>query len=335
MASNFYTLFVGSERLPFPLLESLLSFEFDSSLYASANVDETPVYTYLDSNTKLCHGDAYGNYSGDHTTLEHHWLQQVRQPLNALLRERLQAFINTVQYVPPLNKNTFHDEGFYSSDGPVVSTRLMNLYGSTSLEYKDDGFVIIQPPKRNLHYACPFEAVYPRRYRQCSLQHSLFTMDDVMGHLKRYHVDPLYCPMCSEIFETLIHRDRHIIKRSCEVQELQVPKEIKAHEEDSLERIMKMNISDEERWNRIFNTIFPNANPPMSPYLDCGRRLAISVARDYFMMDGRRCVSELLQAQGLDTDVEGGQHAQAALCQLALEDLLSDIMERYKDTDDN
>ncbi|KAK6716501.1 hypothetical protein SNK04_007448 [Fusarium graminearum] len=160
-------------------------------------------------------------------------------------------------------------------------------------------------------------------------------MDDVMGHLKRYHVDPLYCPMCSEIFETLIHRDRHIIKRSCEVQELQVPKEIKAHEEDSLERIMKMNISDEERWNRIFNTIFPNANPPMSPYLDCGRRLAISVARDYFMMDGRRCVSELLQAQGLDTDVEGGQHAQAALCQLALEDLLSDIMERYKDTDDN
>ncbi|CAG2000152.1 unnamed protein product [Fusarium graminearum] len=333
MASNFYTPFVGGERLPFPLSESLLSFDLDSSQYASANLHETPVCTYLDSDAESCHGNANGNYSGDYTTIQHHWLQQVRQSLNALLRERFKSFINTVQYVAPQNNTKSHDEEFYTSDGPVVSTRLMNLYGNTGHEYKDDGFVLISPPKRNLHYACPFEAVYPKRYRQCSIQHSLLTMDDVMGHLKRYHIDPLYCPMCSEIFETLIHRDRHIIKRSCELQELQVPKEINAHEENALMRLMKMNISDEERWNRIFATIFPNEKPPHSPYLDCGRRLAISVARDYFMVDGRRCVSELLQAQGLRTNVEGDQHAQVALCQLALEDLLSDIMERYRDAD--
>ncbi|QPC71877.1 hypothetical protein HYE68_002629 [Fusarium pseudograminearum] len=332
MASNLYTPSVEYEKVVFPLLESLLSFEFYSSQYASVKLDNTHVYTYSDFDTESCHGDANGNDSGDYTTLEHHWLQQVRQPLNALLRERFQSFINTVQYVAPQNNTKFHDEDFYSSDGPVVSMRLMNLYGNTGHEYKDDGFVLVSPPKRNLHYACPFEAVYPEKYRRCSSQHSLLTMDDVMGHLKGHHVDPLYCPMCSEIFETLIHRDRHIIKASCELQKLQVPKKIK---ENALMRIMKMNISDEERWNGIFATIFPNEKPPHSPYLDCGRRLAISVARDYFMVDGRRCVSELLQAQGLDTNVEGDQHAQAALCRQALEDLLNNITERYRDADGN
>ncbi|QPC60568.1 hypothetical protein HYE67_002799 [Fusarium culmorum] len=154
------------------------------------------------------------------------------------------------------------------------------------------------------------------------------------NHLKRYHVKPLYCPTCSEVFETLIQRDHHIIKRSCELQDLRVPKKLNAHQQEMLTRIMKMNISHEERWNSIFTTIFPNKEPPSSPYLDSGRRLAISVAQDYFIMNGRHYVSEFLQAQGLDTTIEEDQHAQAALCQLALEDFLGCILERYRDIED-
>ncbi|UZP40099.1 hypothetical protein NXS19_007915 [Fusarium pseudograminearum] len=103
MASNLYTQLIEYDRLPFPLLESLLSFECYSSQQVCGNADYTPFYTNSDFDTQSCYDDVDGNSNREQTTLEHHWIQKVRQPLNALLRERFQLFINTVQWTSSVN----------------------------------------------------------------------------------------------------------------------------------------------------------------------------------------------------------------------------------------
>ncbi|KAG8362307.1 hypothetical protein FVEN_g280 [Fusarium venenatum] len=282
---------------------------------------------------ELYSGDVSVDHIKNHNAVEQDWFHQLRQPIATLLRQRLQTFTNTVQYVTPMNYWKRHDEDMGSSDGPVVSTYLLNL-GNEGGCREDEKFVFVSPPKTHFHYACPFGALYPKRYHECLLQHTLLTMDDVVNHIERYHAEPLYCPRCSQVFDTLIHRDRHIIKRSCELQDLQVPRRINAQQEAALKRVMKMDINDEERWNCIFTTIFPSVKPPSSPYLDQGSRLAIAVVKDYFMVDGRRCLFEFLRTQGLDKTVTGDPCAEAALCQLAFDDLLGDVVERYEEMED-
>ncbi|CAF3655016.1 unnamed protein product [Fusarium graminearum] len=332
MKSTFHS-FGGNSMSPFLFSDISLSFDFATRQDACEEAYDTPLFGTEFLEEESSHGVEPGNdFSYEYTILAHQWFQQFRQLLTSLLFGRFQSFTNTVQYVAPATFRRCHGNKPDPQDGPVVSTHLINLYSDSS--DRDDGFIFISPPKRNYHYACPFEALYPKQYQQCLLQHCLRSTDDVKNHLKRYHIKPLYCPTCSEVFETLIQRDHHIIKRSCELQDLRVPKKLNAHQQEMLTRIMKMNISHEERWNSIFTTIFPNREPPSSPYLDYGRRLAISVAQDYFIMDGRHYVSEFLQAQGLDTTIEEDQHAHAALCQLALEDFLGCILERYRDIEE-
>ncbi|XEV01772.1 hypothetical protein FSHL1_007059 [Fusarium sambucinum] len=329
---------------PLTVVESTTSsFNFSAVFFSSTFICPQSVYRNEEyktvcadggSNKQRYYEDAVGDYNEDHINLRCIWFQQLRQSLATLLLQRFQNFIDTVQYFAPANLSKRHGNNSEYPDGPTLSTFLINLGIDSGCEYNDDVFTLISPPKNCFHFACPFEALNPGQYRQCLLKHSLLTMGDVISHIMRHHVEPLYCPICSKTFDTLIHRDHHVIKRSCKLQDLQVPGKINVQQEAALKRALEMDTSDEDRWNFIFTAIFPDLKLPLSPYLDHGRGLAISVAKDFLMTDGRRCVSGFLLTQDPGKNVTGDQHAEATLYQLALDDFFDHILERYKNSDD-
>ena len=141
---------------------------------------------------------------------------------------------------------------------------------------------------------------------------------------------PPYCPLCSQTFDTLSSRDSHILERTCELRDPQPIEGINFYKESKLKRRDKLYLSEAKRWQRIYATVFPNSEPPHSPYLDRGYGKVVSMARDYWRAYGRLCVSQFLERSGfIGGEDERDRLAEESLCNLAVEDMVRVIVRRY------
>ncbi|RSL45793.1 hypothetical protein CEP51_016027 [Fusarium floridanum] len=193
-----------------------------------------------------------------------------------------------------------------------------------------DGFVVVSPPVGYFHLACPFYVYNPARYQQCLLQYDLRFIEDVIRHLRRHHMKPPYCPRCSQTFDTLSSRDSHILERTCELRNPQPIDGVNFYQKSKLKRRDRVYLGEAKRWRHIYATVFPNSDPPRSPYLDRGCGKAVSMARDYWRANGRPCVSQFLdRGELLSEEEEGDRVAEDALCKLTLEDMLHVLVRRY------
>ncbi|KAL6351838.1 hypothetical protein LRP88_14889 [Fusarium phalaenopsidis] len=183
-----------------------------------------------------------------------------------------------------------------------------------------DGFVVVSPAIGYFHLACPFYVYNPARYQQCLLKHNLRSIEDVIRHLGRHHMKPPYCPLCSQTFDTLSSRDSHILERTCELRDPQPIQGINFYQKLKLKRRDKIYLGEAKRYQRIYATAFPNSDPPHSPYLDRGSGKAVSMARDYWGVNGRLCVSQFLERSEFLGENERDRAAEDALCKLTLED---------------
>ncbi|KAM5373329.1 hypothetical protein ACJZ2D_007158 [Fusarium nematophilum] len=208
--------------------------------------------------------------------------------------------------------------------------------GSPHLEEEADSsdselVVVSQPhhPKRRLHLACPCYALDPRVHQSCLLQFNQQSIEGLICHIKSHHPRPFYCPVCREIFDTIIRRDDHILKNTCELRDDTEPIDgIDQYQIARLKRRDKRCRGEARRWHCIWRSLFPYAGLPRSPYLDQGCGLAVSMARDFWEVHGRRCVAEFLESRDMLRGKDDGR-AQDALCELALEDLLGEIIGEY------
>ncbi|KAF5005050.1 hypothetical protein FDECE_8466 [Fusarium decemcellulare] len=279
-----------------------------------------------DSENESCCGDEHDAMK-DHVVPESHRFHHTRTALLRLARERTRAFINIARYAAPPN----HEQPLHSY-AKLPNWQPESTYAGGAADHSDDadstdGLVVVSPPTGLFHFACPFYASYPQQHRQC-LVHHLLTPEQVITHIQRHHMKPPYCPICSETFGTVIDCDNHIIDRSCALSELVIPDGISLYQRARLTEGDAPWLSNLERWGRICATVLPDQAPPPSPYLDRGLGRAVSMARDYWVKHGRRCVSDFLQSQGLLDGVrEDDEIAQIALCKLTLEDLLDEMME--------
>ncbi|KAJ3453900.1 hypothetical protein MRS44_018532 [Fusarium solani] len=170
----------------------------------------------------------------------------------------------------------------------------------------------------------------PARYQQCLLQYDLRSIEDVIRHLRSHHMKPPYCPLCSQTFDSLSSRDSHILERTCELRDPQPIQGINFYQESKLKRRDKIYLSEAKRWQRIYATVFPNSEPPHSPYLDRGYGKVVSMARDYWRAYGRLCVFQFVErGELLGEEEERDRTVEDALYKLALEDMLYVIARRY------
>lgn len=274
-----------------------------------------------DSDEESCCGEDFHS-ERDCFLPEGHQLQKVRLPLLRLARQRFQVFTDNACYVAPPDHQP----------PPRKRPRPCNWLGETTCTpIKPVGDTKEEFDEKLLHFSCPFYKRDPKTYRLCLLQHDLRTFDSVIKHLRRHHKKPPYCPLCSQTFDTVAKCDRHIMERTCKRGDLVMPKGLNSSQITMLTRNDRRIFSNTKRWNRLNNVVFPGAGCASSPYLDQGCGREVSMARDYWKQYGWRCVSDALANQDKHGETHGDDGgARLSLFKLALEDLLSEIMQKYE-----
>ncbi|KAF4463196.1 hypothetical protein FALBO_9986 [Fusarium albosuccineum] len=282
-----------------------------------------------DSDNGSCCGDEH-KLPKDYTLPKDHIFQRARRLLLRLFRERIGPLIKSSLYADPPEDKQPACEGCKSSNWQQEPACLNEADIHSDEEHGDDGSILATLPQGHIRFACPFQASQPQQHRQCLLQHDLITPERVITHVQRHHMKPPYCPICSQTFDTITNCDNHVIVRTCQLRELIIPEGINLYQKARLRERDNPQLSNMERWNRIYATIFPCARLPPSPYLDQGHARAVSIARDYWAKNGQNEVAKFLKGQGLLNEVgKDDEIAQVALCQLVLRDILNELVEEY------
>jgi hypothetical protein len=120
--------------------------------------------------------------------------------------------------------------------------------------------------------------------------------------------------------------DRHILEKGCRTHGLKIPDGINFYQRDRLAKKDNPQLSDKRRWERIYKTVFPGVGSCPSPYLDTGVGLAVSMARDFWRMQGTDVIAEFLAGQNWLSFGLGGD-AHAVLHELVLFDLITQLVE--------
>ncbi|KAF5622320.1 hypothetical protein F52700_10583 [Fusarium sp. NRRL 52700] len=189
----------------------------------------------------------------------------------------------------------------------------------------DDSFVIIPRVGGHYRYRCPVHASNPKKYPACVIHHELHSIESVKRHVKRHHAKPPYCPRCSKTFDTVSKCDRHILEKRCRTESLKMPDGINFYQRSRLSRKDNPELSDKRHWERIYKTIFPGAETCPSPYLDSGVGLVVSMARDFWRMQGTEVISEFLVGQNWQPFGQGDAHT--VLYELVMYDLITQLVE--------
>ncbi|KAH7227085.1 uncharacterized protein BKA55DRAFT_481118, partial [Fusarium redolens] len=192
----------------------------------------------------------------------------------------------------------------------------------------DDGLVVVSYSPRTrafFHFACPFYIYDPEKHQQCLLRNGLKSIEGVIEHVMKHHSRSPYCSRCYRSFNSLIDRDDHILNGGCKKR---YPDPSDGVIEDQKALLIRANdhyLDEKRRWHRIWSIIFPPAEWPRSPYLDRGRGLKTSMARDFWDLYGVQLILEILEHERLPTTQESNAHG--VLYELGLQDLLNMVIQ--------
>ncbi|CVK87827.1 uncharacterized protein FMAN_05332 [Fusarium mangiferae] len=199
-------------------------------------------------------------------------------------------------------------------------------------DISDEELVVVSQPARIksfFHLACPFQIYAPDKYQKCLLIDDLQSIRDLKEHLFRCHSRPIHCLICYKTFNTLIERDNHVLSETCQKRDVGPLYGLNESQKSKLIRGDSWQFGERRCWYRIWSVIFPGSKNPPSPYLDRGLGLSISMMRDFWALHGSQCVSDCLEHEELTDDQ--GKSVQRVLYELALEDLLGEMVQEEDD----
>lgn len=124
----------------------------------------------------------------------------------------------------------------------------------------DDG------PTTERTFGCPYYKHDPSQHKWCMMRQTLTAVNYVKQHIRRHHQQPIHCPVCGDTFKTKITRDEHIKEGSCELREF-THEGLTQYELEALDRVSRR-VTQSERWNQIWDILFPGEPRPDSPYVD-------------------------------------------------------------------
>lgn len=129
--------------------------------------------------------------------------------------------------------------------------------------------------------ACPFFKRHPEIFRPCGMSDHE-SPSRVKLHISRKHKLPIYCPRCSQVFKCERERDSHVRQNSCPVKP---QTEWICATSEKLQRLSKRSQghTDRDKWNEIYNILFPGCTLPDSPYLDSTVSAEVNFVREAFL----------------------------------------------------
>ncbi|KAF4340716.1 hypothetical protein FBEOM_5375 [Fusarium beomiforme] len=245
--------------------------------------------------------------------------QAQQMHLQQLLRERFGRWKDGVEYTAPPEDRLPPRKRFRVSQWESGLRIAEDEYVS------DDELVVVSHPVCKsgfFHLACPFYTHEPEKHHQCLIKDDLYSIEAVIQHLFRNHSRPLYCPICRQTFDTLIDRDNHGLENSCERNSQKPLEGLTEGQKVRLIKSDKYYLGEIHRWRRIWSIAFPDSEQPVSPYLDRGVGLNISMVRDFWNVDGQHFAFGWLKRQGIHSD-------QDMACQKALEGLMDWVIANH------
>lgn len=219
-------------------------------------------------------------------------LQVMRQDLLRFVRQRFITWTASVRYGA-------------SSDDEVPPRKRARTVGEQRSQRSEENqvggeFIIISDLDGHFKLACPFYVSAPRKYRRCFLKTNLQSIKDVICHLRGHHMKPPYCPVCGQAFGRAVDRDEHVRARRCSLRNnLEDIDGISRLQISKLMERDRPRLSEVTRWLKLWATLFPNAEPGRSPYLDKGEERVMSMLRDYWAKYGMDSIREYLASHEL------------------------------------
>lgn len=148
--------------------------------------------------------------------------------------------------------------------------------------------------KEHQSFACPFSKKSPSKYRRC-YRYDLKRIRDVKQHLRRCHRRAVYCPVCSETFQSEEARDAHVRQRTCIESPGFTIEGISEIQAQSLSGKCSSKASAEQQWFHVFDIGFPGHTHPRSPYVDNNLSQELQSFRDYASVEGPSIIMEQLR----------------------------------------
>ncbi|RYP74250.1 hypothetical protein DL770_007631 [Monosporascus sp. CRB-9-2] len=134
------------------------------------------------------------------------------------------------------------------------------------------------------------------KYLNCRVN-VLRRIKDVKQHILRKHRKPdFYCPVCFQVFDEAPIRDNHIQERSCVSQPELTYDGISAEQRKALSNASRGK-TIKEQWCDTWHVIFPDIQPPKSPYLGSYKEEMVSLFRSFWHKRQSRIISDVLKAQ--------------------------------------
>jgi len=176
--------------------------------------------------------------------------------------------------------------------------------------------------KQKYHLACPYYKYDGMRYMSCA-RLRLKRIRDVKQHLSRRHRRPMYCPACGEVFTDSGHWHAHISARTCDRVDGVEIHGVTQTQVLALARRVNRSLDPTKQWLSIWSILFPDAKPPVSPYMANKFEETIGMVRDYWKRHGQDLVKELAgPASGRSSRSSGGVNNITALTSRVVDTLL-------------
>ncbi|WYZ40798.1 hypothetical protein EsH8_IV_001139 [Colletotrichum jinshuiense] len=161
-------------------------------------------------------------------------------------------------------------------------------------------------------FSCPFFKKDPEKYMGCLTNHELADMEDIREHIWLKHRLPIHCPNCKDSFDSAADRDRHIVKRTCEFQDI-FPYEGISEDQNELISYTEGSLSDRKQWFQVWDIVFPDLLHPDSPHLRRGLGLKVANFRAFWKRSDQSLLDDCLKECFHVSVFPYGQDAKALL----------------------
>ena len=258
-------------------------------------------------------------------------LQNIRSDLLQDVYEQIRPWMATANYVTPPE-----DRLPPRKRARVAGWQPQSAFIAEEEDLNDSQLVILSRLDGYFHLACPFYKLNPDRYKKCPLRHDLQSIEDVTRHLRLHHTEPRYCPICRQSFEKAADRDEHLQARTCEPCESRDVDGLDAQQKRQIVKRDKVYLGERRRWERIWDTIFLDHEPPRSPYLDNGIGHELSMVRDYWNSHGKDMILQHMASRALLRWRQPQlDRVLNVLHRMTMEDLLNKVFDDYTPAQDS
>lgn len=152
-----------------------------------------------------------------------------------------------------------------------------------------------QGKKPQKSFACPYLKRDPGKFKECC-RLKLSRISDVKSHLHRKHTPPHYCLLCQAIFPDGTSLRGHMEERNCISQDPAMLVGVSHQQYQQLHKKSDSSASEENKWYKIWDILFPQHAKPTSVYVDTNFSLEMRQFREYCDIRGPVIMREHLES---------------------------------------